>query len=298
MFKSWRQGIVGFLVLASCQALPRPTAICGQDVVFLQKAPLPLSSESLPVVCWHESWQTPRPVHVYFLKIDLESSEYEVLTLLSEDPDGNGPAEARLEKPERLALSYQVVAAVNANAFRSLPDVGGNRDTEWFEGKPVDIIGLAASDRSIRSRISPERTAFWLDLNREAHIGNPDKTDTILHGISGWACRLLDNGEIVPEMDNVFHPRTILGLDESGRWLILAVVDGRREGYSEGISLYEAADMMKNHGCHDAINLDGGGSTIMLAVSDRKLRAINRPSGDKRRPIPVMIGVRRRAESG
>ena len=39
-------------------------------------------------------------------------------------------------------------------------------------------------------------------------------------------------------------------------------VDGR-EGSSIGMTLYELANFMKSLGCINAINLDGGGSTVM-----------------------------------
>jgi hypothetical protein len=55
---------------------------------------------------------------------------------------------------------------------------------------------------------------------------------------------------------------------------------------------------MKQHGCHNATNLDGGGSSIMLAQETGPdglhLGIVNRPSGGSPRPIPVMLGVRRR----
>jgi len=44
-----------------------------------------------------------------------------------------------------------------------------------------------------------------------------------------------------------------------------------------------------------SINLDGGGSSIMLIQEPGKeVRAINSPSGKTPRPVPVMLGVRKR----
>ncbi|MGW2936992.1 phosphodiester glycosidase family protein [Streptomyces sp. NPDC001156] len=61
---------------------------------------------------------------------------------------------------------------------------------------------------------------------------------------------------------NVRQPRTMAGVDAKGR-LILATVDGRRTGGSEGFTLQEAAAFMRSLGTVDALNLDGGGSTAM-----------------------------------
>ena len=57
----------------------------------------------------------------------------------------------------------------------------------------------------------------------------------------------------------------------------------------------ELGTLMKELGCWNAINLDGGGSSIMLLATDGKtLRIMNRPSDAGTRPIPVMLAVRPR----
>ncbi|GGN96372.1 hypothetical protein GCM10011579_097770 [Streptomyces albiflavescens] len=69
------------------------------------------------------------------------------------------------------------------------------------------------------------------------------------------------------------QPRTMAGVDGKGR-LILATVDGRRTGGSEGFTLYEAAEFMRSLGAVQALNLDGGGSTAMAVHG----ALINNPS--------------------
>lgn len=61
---------------------------------------------------------------------------------------------------------------------------------------------------------------------------------------------------------NTRQPRTMAGIDRRGR-LILATVDGRQAGGSEGFTLQEAAEFMRSLGADQALNLDGGGSTAM-----------------------------------
>lgn len=61
---------------------------------------------------------------------------------------------------------------------------------------------------------------------------------------------------------NVRQPRAMAGVDGKGR-LILATVDGRQTGGSEGFTLHEAAAFMRSLGAVQALNLDGGGSTAM-----------------------------------
>ena len=57
-------------------------------------------------------------------------------------------------------------------------------------------------------------------------------------------------------------PRTALGMKEDGTLLVYAV-DGRKSGYSIGLSQKDLADEMLQQGCVWAVNLDGGGSTAI-----------------------------------
>ena len=69
------------------------------------------------------------------------------------------------------------------------------------------------------------------------------------------------------------HPRTIVGRPASGD-VLLVTVDGRQPGYSDGMTLAEAADLMRSLGAVEALNLDGGGSSTFVA----KGRVLNQPS--------------------
>ena len=57
------------------------------------------------------------------------------------------------------------------------------------------------------------------------------------------------------------NPRTAIGYTKNND-IFLITADGR-EGSSVGLTLYELASYMKSLGCINAINLDGGGSTVM-----------------------------------
>ena len=57
------------------------------------------------------------------------------------------------------------------------------------------------------------------------------------------------------------NPRTAIGIVDSLHYIVL-VSDGRTNE-SEGLSLYEVAEIMQEYGCSTAYNLDGGGSSTM-----------------------------------
>ena len=75
------------------------------------------------------------------------------------------------------------------------------------------------------------------------------------------------------------HPRAALGI---GDGVLLAVACDGRSRFEAGLTLEELADVLVDLGAHSAINLDGGGSTTLIAGG----RMCNRPMADVRVPEP------------
>ena len=81
--------------------------------------------------------------------------------------------------------------------------------------------------------------------------------------------------------------------------MYLVVVDGRQQGYSEGMNLHELGSVMRDLGCWNATNMDGGGSSVMGLVHVLgTLRIVNSPSDRylgvvKIRPLPMILTIRR-----
>lgn len=68
------------------------------------------------------------------------------------------------------------------------------------------------------------------------------------------------------------NPRTAIGYTKDNH-LIMLTADGR-EGSSIGLTLFELANLMKEFGCVNAMNLDGGGSTVMYVQG----QVVNKPA--------------------
>jgi exopolysaccharide biosynthesis protein len=250
------------------------------------------------LVCWSESLKQPRTLKVFCIKISLTDPSLEVIAMPAEDPDSTGPAEASLTKPLDLFERFGALAAVNTNAFAGIPN-DKTIGVGWFEGRPVDIQGMVTAGGKMISPTQEGRTAFWLSTSNKPHIGNPGSGDTVDEAVSDWGSVLMVDGRILPDSaTRVVHPRTAIGFDDTGKWLLLMVVDGRQPLYSEGVSLYELAFLFRERGCTQAVNVDGGGSSIML-IRDAtgKPKTMNKPSDTKHRPIPVMLGIRATSSS-
>ena len=101
--------------------------------------------------------------------------------------------------------------------------------------------------------------------------------ENVKHIISGGPY-LVKNGEVFVDMTEQKlgaiggkNPRTAIGYTQDGNFIMVAV-DGR-EGASVGLTLKELAWFMKSIGCTNAMNLDGGGSTVMYVNG----RVVNMP---------------------
>lgn len=101
----------------------------------------------------------------------------------------------------------------------------------------------------------------------DVEIKTNPKWENVQHIISGGPYLLKDNQIFIDmtaqKLQSIGgrNPRTAIGYTEDNN-LILVAVDGR-EGSSVGLTLVELAKLMKALGCTNAINLDGGGSTVM-----------------------------------
>ena len=72
---------------------------------------------------------------------------------------------------------------------------------------------------------------------------------------------LVENGRNVTS-GTAANPRTALGIKEDGS-IMLFELDGRQASVSKGLGLYDLADAMIELGCETAVNLDGGGSSVI-----------------------------------
>lgn len=81
-------------------------------------------------------------------------------------------------------------------------------------------------------------------------------------------------------------PRTMAGITRDGR-LLLVAVEGRGDD-SRGATLDEAALLMMELGCREALNLDGGGSTQAAASDGAFANSLLATPGRK---VPYSVGV-------
>lgn len=87
------------------------------------------------------------------------------------------------------------------------------------------------------------------------------------------------------------HPRTVIGYTADG-YMILLVIEGRRPGVAAGATLMQEAIIMRDLGCVEALNLDGGGSSCLLVNGRETIRPSDKQG--LQRPVPGVLLIQRR----
>jgi exopolysaccharide biosynthesis protein len=142
----------------------------------------------------------------------------------------------------------------------------------------------------------------WIGIDEvqgnRIHSKKPGWNDC--HAALGAGPLLINRGKSLTETDlegfnkTLIAPRTAIGKRKDGLvWLI--VVDGRQPVWSyEGVTLEELTEIFIARGAEYAINLDGGGSSIMVLgteiVSKPSDNAITRMIGTER-PVANVIAL-------
>ena len=111
----------------------------------------------------------------------------------------------------------------------------------------------------------------------------------------GGGSIILADGKLAPDiadedLETRQHPRTAMGITESGE-VMLFVADGRQSSYAVGLTMTELAEAMRALGCTDAINLDGGGSSVVVLFDGTESSIANSPAEKPERKVPNALAV-------
>ncbi|MDQ0215260.1 hypothetical protein J2S13_001660 [Oikeobacillus pervagus] len=89
------------------------------------------------------------------------------------------------------------------------------------------------------------------------------------------------------------NPRTAVAVDRTGKRVFFVTVDGRNKGKSNGMTLSEFAQYLVSIGAYQALNLDGGGSTTMVARPRGYTypKVVNSPSDQSERRVSAILQV-------
>ncbi|HWM73207.1 MAG TPA: phosphodiester glycosidase family protein, partial [Nocardioides sp.] len=168
------------------------------------------------------------------------------------------------------------------------------RMVQIHEGTVVRNTTRLNSGQHIRGVMLVGRGAGARALAR-LKVGQPAHVRWRLDGTPRMAITgnkfLVRDGVIKVVDDREMHPRTAIGIDRDAKRLLFLVADGRQK-FSRGNTMVELAEKMIRLGADEALNLDGGGSSTMMAKGrGGLLKVINSPSDGSQRSVANGIEI-------
>ena len=248
-------------------------------------------------------WIVCLPLEGFGLSYETYSNGYFTsIHVLTVDPNEHAicPVKAKGEPFSRetvknLADHYGAEAAINGGFWKLNGNPAGilKINHQWYGNptKPRGAIGW--SDNGKRVIIDKVMTNYPLDHCPEEceieviPVSNPPHTTSDqwqeMDNIVGGTPVLVCEGNVVEDFSSEQilesflvnpHPRTAVGIRDNGDW-VFVVVDGRFFGFFGGMIMKELAELMRELGCIEALNLDGGSSSTLVIGGV----VINEPAG-------------------
>jgi hypothetical protein len=261
------------------------------------------------VVYRYERSTWPKLQKIYVVAIDLTQPNVDVrVSRGGADPDGAGKWQTTLMQPTKIADREGFDVVINGDFFAHLngKDAEGKAALKEYKGStPASVSGPAVTDGECWGPPEKPRPAFLLDASKRPAIAEVKDPPADAKQVIGGSNILVKDGKNVappgekPGFVRGPHPRTAVGIADGGKMMLLVVVDGRKKGEAIGMSLQELGDVMLKYSATDAVNLDGGGSSV-IAIRDPKtgkMRILNHPSDGRERSVANVLGVSVRSRS-
>lgn len=179
--------------------------------------------------------------------------------------------------PSILRLGRRYFTARGALGFTSDNEI----DIAWVTTRNDSLFEFATP---VKNKLNKPASGLDYRLARFWDFDHALNAGPVL--ISGDSINITVNEEVffATKIPGI-HPRTAVGYTTDNRMIIL-VVDGRQAS-SRGVYLEELASIMHALGCHEAINLDGGGSSQLLVNGV----LLNHPSGTGNREVMSAVAI-------
>ena len=269
-------------------------ALCvGGSLLYLhgRPAPVPVKQTLRQGVDYQRIVRvSPRPMVIHVLKINMKTNRMRFVVTPPDDPNSDLPLRARTTS--QFLEEFDLEVAVNGDGFSPWWS-RGPADYYPHVGDPVAPRGDTASLGQFYWRAQEPFPTLYISSRNQLSFDAPTRP---YNAISGET-RLVRGGSPVDGLnDSTLHPRTAIGYSKNEKILYIVVVDGRQPFYSQGITLSELADLMIALGAHDAMNLDGGGSSaLVVRGEDGKPRILNSPIDlyipGRERPVANHLGI-------
>jgi exopolysaccharide biosynthesis protein len=206
------------------------------------------------------------------------------------------PTKIRLVVPNKRGRGEKVSSMVKRMGALAGVNAGGFSDPNW-KGNGFKPMGLVISGGEIfYNGLGGKKSVqiVGIDKNGKMLAGNYSIQELMDLGISeavSFSPRIIVNGKgLIPNREQGWGvaPRSVMAQREDGAIMFL-LIDGRQPGYSLGATLYDAQEVLLEHGAVIAANLDGGSSTVLVTEGGE---IVNKPAsahGERYLPTGFLV---------
>jgi len=263
--------------------------------IFSARAEISATNEPWPGIFIHSETRTNPPTRLYVAEIDLTNPRLHLhVAPGGPDPDGDGKWETTLMEPTKIATRDKFDFVINGDFFdaRSVKDAEGT-NSGYRAGQWASTVGPAMTDGKTWSSCTNARPCFVVRTNRMVAIEMLTRPAADDSEVIGGNVILVQDGLAILHTNQVRHPRTVVGFDAAKKNLVVLVVDGRKPGIAVGMTYDELAAEMMRLGCRDALNLDGGGSSVMAVrePATDQMKILNEPTDGHERAVADVLGI-------
>jgi len=241
-------------------------------------------------------YSQPRPYIAHIVTIDLTNQAIAafVTPIVAQSHQSEfGRDEYSALTTSSFVRQFDLKLAVNGSFFYPFAE-----NTPWSFYPHQKDRAIALGENVVRGKRYGKKEKLWnvLCLNQKAEISLTQTCpESTYSGIAGREL-LVKDGKLVTNDESKAYARTSVAVNRQGTKLWLIVVDGKQLSYSEGATLTELAEIAINLGGDRAINLDGGGSTTLVARQNERIKILNAPIHTKipmrERPVANHLGFR------
>lgn len=220
-------------------------------------------------------YSQPRPYIVHTVEIDLVKSQAKPLVTPAGVNGESSLHQAMLTSS--FVRKFNLELGINGSFFYPFY---AKAPWEFYPREEDDVNALGASvanGQSYGKEQSKWNVVCFDNFHRvQIPLLSKCPQDTA-QGIAGFQILVRDGRSTLKDKETPSYPRTAIGTNLQGDKLWLIVVDGKQPFYSEGVTLSELAKIAVNLGCDRALNLDGGGSTTLVAKRKNRVQVLNAP---------------------
>ena len=244
-------------------------------------------------------------MRVNVLRIDLSRKEFRFLAA-ERDPDWGKPMKEYPHYPIRVTRETPE-EFLKRKRSEGLDMIGAINATGWAPWKRENgrfyryacRMGLVISEGVVIEypHRKPPFPVFLITKEGQAGIRMMDPEEDlsgIRLAVTGNAVILHDGKVCRQRLKTEAAPRTVCGLSEDKRFLYWMTIDGRFPLISEGATVEETGMILRSFGAFSAINMDGGGSTMMVLCPEGKPRRVMKVNTSYyRRKVACSLGFYR-----